>query len=277
MNDHVDSLATSTADYTYTHGNVLVQLTVAYKPFYLISTDKQNQYDYTGVRVWPGAELLCQWLIQQDLHSTSVIELGSGVGLCGLLCSKLSGKQVTLSDCNDASIHLLKHNIAINNCSNNTDVIKLLWSKSDALSALNTRQYDLVIASDIVYPDTSEFTICDLFDTVDIILSCQPVHASDQFNQCFILSYFVRSHVTTQLLFDTAARHEYSCDILVTKQSADIGYVLRFNKQPSVVQTWHKCSPFIDICCSAAQVQQQDELYADLSDAEMLKTQFQFD
>ncbi|GLJ48381.1 hypothetical protein SUGI_1021380 [Cryptomeria japonica] len=61
-----------------------------------------TDYDLTGQLVWPGAELLNYHLAQNSdfLTGCSVIELGSGVGVTGLLCSKFC-RQVVMTDHND--------------------------------------------------------------------------------------------------------------------------------------------------------------------------------
>lgn len=280
MIDHVDSLALSESIHTYHYNNQLITLHIAYKNFYLIASNKNNTYDYTGVRIWPGAELLCEWLITQpSLQYTSIIELGSGVGLCGLLCSKLSHSSITLTDCNTQSIELLQHNIKLNNCQHNTNVIDLLWSTNNTVNALySAPAYDLIIASDVIYPDTTNETMCELFDTIDVILRQQD-DTSNQYNQCAIMSYYTRSHITTQLLFDTAAQYHYQCTILHSDTtSGDYGCVLQFSKQSSdTVQDWHTSTPFMEMCNNSQQLELQDELYGNDSLSHILTSQYQFD
>ncbi|KAF3791480.1 hypothetical protein EJ110_NYTH08370 [Nymphaea thermarum] len=61
-----------------------------------------TDYDLTGQLVWPGAELLNNYLSnnKQILHGRSIIELGSGVGVTGLLCSRFC-REIVLTDHND--------------------------------------------------------------------------------------------------------------------------------------------------------------------------------
>jgi predicted nicotinamide N-methyase len=50
-----------------------------------------------------------------QIKSRSVLELGAGVGLAGLIASKLPGtKQVVLTDYDHGSLQLLKDNIDLN-------------------------------------------------------------------------------------------------------------------------------------------------------------------
>ena len=56
--------------------------------------------DRTGQLVWKGALLMANFLAARPelVHSKHVLELGSGCGLVGILCSLLGAKSVTLTD-----------------------------------------------------------------------------------------------------------------------------------------------------------------------------------
>jgi hypothetical protein len=60
-----------------------------------------TDFDLTGQLIWPGAELLNNYLVQNFhiLQGLSVIELGSGVGLTGLLCAHYC-RHVVMTDHN---------------------------------------------------------------------------------------------------------------------------------------------------------------------------------
>ncbi|EYU35954.1 hypothetical protein MIMGU_mgv1a016462mg [Erythranthe guttata] len=61
-----------------------------------------TDFDLTGQLVWPGAELMNMYLSKNSdmLRGCSVIELGSGVGITGIFCSRFCSK-VVLTDHND--------------------------------------------------------------------------------------------------------------------------------------------------------------------------------
>ncbi|KAL0418447.1 UNVERIFIED_CONTAM: hypothetical protein Sradi_1258200 [Sesamum radiatum] len=61
-----------------------------------------TDFDLTGQLVWPGAELLNHYLSKNAdmLRGCSVIELGSGVGITGILCSRFCN-EVVMTDHND--------------------------------------------------------------------------------------------------------------------------------------------------------------------------------
>ncbi|KAK9999359.1 hypothetical protein SO802_018962 [Lithocarpus litseifolius] len=79
---------------TFTFGSQVIQLFCLHSA----STD----FDLTGQLVWPGAMLLNDYLSKNDemLQGCSAIELGSGVGITGILCSRFC-RDFVLTDHND--------------------------------------------------------------------------------------------------------------------------------------------------------------------------------
>ena len=59
----------------------------------------------TGGAVWPAAELLCRWMLQERaaVAGASVLELGSGTGAVGLFAAGCGAASVILTD-GDASL-----------------------------------------------------------------------------------------------------------------------------------------------------------------------------
>ncbi|KVH87549.1 Nicotinamide N-methyltransferase-like protein [Cynara cardunculus var. scolymus] len=79
---------------TFTFGSHVLQL--------LCLQSASTDFDLTGQLVWPGARLLNEYLSNnaEILQGCSAIELGSGVGITGILCSKFC-RAVMLTDHND--------------------------------------------------------------------------------------------------------------------------------------------------------------------------------
>ncbi|KAJ7964964.1 Protein N-lysine methyltransferase [Quillaja saponaria] len=73
---------------TFTFGSEVIQL--------LCLQSASTDFDLTGQLVWPGATLLNDYLSKNNemLKGCSVIELGSGVGVTGILCSRFCHKVV---------------------------------------------------------------------------------------------------------------------------------------------------------------------------------------
>ncbi|KAK6936928.1 Lysine methyltransferase, partial [Dillenia turbinata] len=114
-----------------------------------------TDFDLTGQLVWPGATLLTDFLSKNEdmLKGCSVIELGSGVGVTGILCSKFC-HQVVLTDHNE---EILKRNIELHGSSNSAtscEVVaeKLEWGNALQISKILQRYsggFDLVLGADI--------------------------------------------------------------------------------------------------------------------------------
>ncbi|KAG0496334.1 hypothetical protein HPP92_000869 [Vanilla planifolia] len=79
---------------SFTFGSNVIEL--------LCLRSASTDFDLTGQLVWPGAVLLNNYLSENAkiLEGLSVIELGSGVGITGILCSRFCS-EVLLTDHND--------------------------------------------------------------------------------------------------------------------------------------------------------------------------------
>ncbi|KAL9676700.1 hypothetical protein QQ045_004917 [Rhodiola kirilowii] len=71
-----------------------------------------TDFDLTGQIIWPGAMLMNDFLSKNVhiLQGCSVIELGSGAGITGLLCSRFCS-EILLTDHNAEVLKILKKNI----------------------------------------------------------------------------------------------------------------------------------------------------------------------
>ncbi|CAA3007772.1 Hypothetical predicted protein [Olea europaea subsp. europaea] len=118
-----------------------------------------TDFDLTGQLVWPGAVLLNDYLSKnaETLQGSSVIELGSGVGITGMLCSRFC-REVVLTDHNEEVLKILKKNIELQESSQNSlccaelKAEKLEWGNSDQLNSILQRhstEFDLVLGADI--------------------------------------------------------------------------------------------------------------------------------
>ncbi|GKU93481.1 hypothetical protein SLEP1_g7073 [Rubroshorea leprosula] len=117
-----------------------------------------TDFDLTGQLVWPGAMLLNNYLSQnaEMLQGCSVIELGSGVGITGILCSRFC-HEVVLTDHNDEVLKILKRNIELHSSSINPSCAglkaeKLEWGNSDQINKILCKRsggFDMVLGADI--------------------------------------------------------------------------------------------------------------------------------
>ncbi|GAV62144.1 Methyltransf_16 domain-containing protein [Cephalotus follicularis] len=131
---------------TFTFGSHVLQL------FCLQSAS--TDFDLTGQLVWPGAMLLNDYLSKNAdmLRGCSIIELGSGVGITGILCSRFC-RQVVLTDHNE---EILDKNIELHSSSENSNcelvAEKLEWGNVDQINQISQNYsggFDLVLGADI--------------------------------------------------------------------------------------------------------------------------------
>ncbi|CAN0062921.1 unnamed protein product, partial [Sphacelaria rigidula] len=75
---------------------------------------QHSQFD-VGFQMWPAAVILSRWLCAHPgvLRGRSVLEVGAGLGLCGITAAHLAST-VTLSDFNPKVLRALEANVALN-------------------------------------------------------------------------------------------------------------------------------------------------------------------
>lgn len=98
-----------------------------------------------GVHQWESGIVLARYMLSLNL-SCSILELGSGSGLVGIVCKKYtSASSVTLTDYNQKVLENLRLNLANNSV--NTEVRYVDWRDPTTY----TSRVDCVIGSDLIY------------------------------------------------------------------------------------------------------------------------------
>jgi len=112
---------------------------------------------YFGI-IWPSATALCSYLAQpkvlQNLAGKSVVELGCGLAIPSILCSK-SGARCTAVDSHPSVPRFLRTNIAMN------EPAHVRFVTSEDLE-FHTENYDYIIASDVLYERALVEIIADM-------------------------------------------------------------------------------------------------------------------
>uniref|UniRef100_A0A5B6YPA8 Putative Methyltransferase family protein isoform 3 n=1 Tax=Davidia involucrata TaxID=16924 RepID=A0A5B6YPA8_DAVIN len=198
---------------TFTFGSQILQL--------LCLQSASTDFDLTGQLVWPGATLLNDYLSKnaEMLQGCSIIELGSGVGVTGILCGRFC-HEVLLTDHNEEVLKILKKNIELHASSDNTNCCagliaeKLEWGNSDQLNQILQRHpggFDLILGADICFQQSS---IPLLFDSVKQLLSIRGKGQSK-----FILAYVSRAKVMDAMVISEAILHELQINEVVGTRS----------------------------------------------------------
>ncbi|XP_039015313.1 protein N-lysine methyltransferase METTL21A-like isoform X1 [Hibiscus syriacus] len=186
---------------TFTFGSHVLQL-------YCLQS-ASTDFDLTGQLVWPGAMLLNDFLSKNAelLQGCSMIELGSGVGITGMLCSRFC-RQILLTDHNEEVLKILRRNIELNASAENPgfcsalEAEKLEWGNSDQINRILHRYpggFDLILGADICFQQSS---VPLLFDTVEQLLKNRGR------GHCkFILAYVSRAKMMDLMVIAEATRH----------------------------------------------------------------------
>ena len=129
-----------------------------------------------GLQVWRGALLIADLLVSDPslVRSSTVLELGCGCGLCGLLAARLGADEVFLTDVGDGVLNNASRNVLDNGCAERAHVRRLDWLEPWRCRADEEEQADdgtrdafdwgaadvealrrtrLILAADTVYDD----------------------------------------------------------------------------------------------------------------------------
>ena len=76
--------------------------------------DGKEENVLIGEALWKGSMVMSRWMIEKDqdvVKGKSVLELGSGPGLCGFMAANLGAKEVILTDYKTQVMQLIAQNI----------------------------------------------------------------------------------------------------------------------------------------------------------------------
>jgi predicted nicotinamide N-methyase len=192
----------------------------------------QGEYPYsTGLAVWGGSELLAKYLILNSSKlllrgTSSVMELGAGTGLCGIVTyyllllnneqstdgkgsstatPALSSSSLWITDGDVDVLKNLRYNVGRNirqttsssSSSVHVSCPQLIWGKDMDATVDKYGKQCLIIASDCTYMVAS---LRPMWETVDSLLEA---------NGVFIWVNLCASTVPLELVLETAAAHNF--------------------------------------------------------------------
>mmetsp|Transcript_9308 Transcript_9308/g.22860 ORF Transcript_9308/g.22860 Transcript_9308/m.22860 type:complete len:460 (-) Transcript_9308:29-1408(-) len=158
-------------------------------------TDRQSAQKDVGFVMWPSAVVLSRWLVSNPtaLHGKTVLELGAGCGLTGLVAAKIiqnnkkqddntlnasdtrtststelsNSSSVILTDFNEIVVRNLRGNIALNNLDDvasaeNLDFYQQNpdgkgWFTMDGIE--HTERADIILAADVICQPEDAFAL----------------------------------------------------------------------------------------------------------------------
>jgi predicted nicotinamide N-methyase len=122
----------------------------------------------SGQYLWPAAKGLSVYLFEQKylVENESVVELGAGCGLAGLVAAKLGAKSVIFTDYDYGSLNLIDESMNLNDLKQNCSTIFLEWG--NIANAKQIGDITLAIGSDLIY---CKDVVVPLFTTIATFLS----------------------------------------------------------------------------------------------------------
>jgi methyltransferase-like protein 23 len=120
----------------------------------------RDQFPF-GLMLWESGVALATWLATRhdQLDGITVLELGAGVGLPGLIAASL-GARVTQTDHDGEALALARANAELN------DSTGIETAIGDWFAWTDPRRYDLILGADIVYDGADHAAILALFERV---------------------------------------------------------------------------------------------------------------
>jgi predicted nicotinamide N-methyase len=112
-----------------------------------------------GGKIWKGALMMAVFLksklIQNYImiENKTVIEIGAGCGVCGLVTATMNPKKVYLTDRDQGCVELMRRNVELNNQKmslSDIEVVNLDWINKEDCSKIQD-SFDVIIGSDILY------------------------------------------------------------------------------------------------------------------------------
>ena len=137
----------------------------------------------TGLALWTCSQILCGYLLDNPHHvkDKCVLELGAGLGLCGIVAHHLGASRVLTTDGDVNVLENLRYNIKLNSSQsgssdeNNTNVVaqsviscpQLVWGKELHEFEQVHGQQNVIVGADIFYAPEN---IDPIWQTVDKLL-----------------------------------------------------------------------------------------------------------
>jgi predicted nicotinamide N-methyase len=121
---------------------------------------KTNRLPY-GVSLWPSGIALAHEIANRakDFESRTVLELGAGIGLPGIVAASLGASRVVQTDQDELVLHLCQRNGERN------QVRQVEYQVANWTAWTDSQQYDWIIGSDILYGDTFHPNLRKIFET----------------------------------------------------------------------------------------------------------------
>jgi 16S rRNA G966 N2-methylase RsmD len=184
--------------------------------------DSDESAQSTGVTLWNAAPRLARYLCSEEkvaeelIRGKSVLELGAGLGLCGMVAHHLGAKTVVLTDADTITLQQMRTNLE-KNCGDDNDnnfisCRQLIWNNRSQME--DCGNFDTVLGADVIYTVES---LDPLFDTVafflgnnnksetDFEVESAPEDGKEERSRSFVLSRYTKyGNISDETVLDAA-------------------------------------------------------------------------
>jgi 2-polyprenyl-3-methyl-5-hydroxy-6-metoxy-1,4-benzoquinol methylase len=130
--------------------------------------DSDETAQSTGVTLWQAAPRLANYLQETPelVAGLRVMEVGAGLGLCGIVADHLGAQQVIMTDGDTKTLEQMRENVQENGAT--VDCRQLIWGFPHMEAFEKTHgKFDTILGADVIYTKASTDP---LFDTVACLL-----------------------------------------------------------------------------------------------------------
>jgi hypothetical protein len=165
-----------------------------------------KDFPAAGMALWRGSEVLSDYLVKHPIlvKNKTVLELGAGLGLCGIVAHYLGASSVLITDGDEDVVENMQFNVEHNvvptneNKGNRIHCSVLLWDCHVDDFLLKHGCQDVVLAGDCVYASTS---LEPIWKTIQSLLSEKGV---------FIYANLCSSQVPLEQVLEVASKHGFT-------------------------------------------------------------------
>jgi len=150
-----------TIEYAIPVAGKTVKLLGPASPYALLDTEavqrrfQADEYMPYWATPWVSAVMLTEYVVQESIpRQGSVLEIGAGLGLCGIALA-MHGFRVTISDYDADALAFVRANAALNHVSLD-DARELDWRQP------REEQFDLIVGADVLYEKRNRQPVLDL-------------------------------------------------------------------------------------------------------------------
>ena len=164
--------------------------------------DSDETAQSTGVTLWQAAPRLARYLsTNTDLVvGKRVLELGAGLGLCGMVAHHLGAETVVLTDADTITLQKMRSNLETNcarsNATQSIGCRQLIWNNISQMEGCGA--FDTILGADVIYTIES---LDPLFDTVAFFLQEGALGGT----RSFVLSRYTKyGNISDETVLDAA-------------------------------------------------------------------------